>query len=602
MADSCLMFFFLLVLASGVISTAWPLVVLLFALPAVFLAPQIGALANSLPRRWVLSGAAGFCFLPLALYGLSEDPGLVWLILWPIGAALYSSTCSALLPAAAEDAGIPLPRVNGWLEIGTALAIVGGLFLAGQWYLYPSSKILWILAGLNLVAMLGAFPTWFQGDVRRPETPGRGMIHFFHDARRILQKAEQRWLLLLLGFVRGLFAAAAGLILVRVLGGRGRISETALDQLTQLGTWLGGGFVLGALLASIQGHPRRSLGMIGYAAIALVIGLLFTFGSLSLPTGSWLFLGAMAGLIHIPLLAAYQGDLFPDARGNGMVLFNLVGWLAMTGLAFLMYLVLEHSEGDKIAFWLLVGLGGLVTLVSWWAFLRETLEQLTEIVVWPMYRLRAAGPGLDHFPLQGPLLVIANHSAWLDPLWLAKVLPRRLTGMLTSNFYDRPGLRWIFKDILKTIRVQASAFRREAPELMQAIKALDEGECVVLFPEGMMRRREDRPLKMFGQGVWHILRERPATPVLVCWIEGGWGSYFSYWGGPPTRDKKLDFRRRISIAVAKPQVLDDPLLTNHRALRLYLMEVCLETRRHLGLEPLERHKGAEEETEDQEAT
>ena len=54
------------------------------------------------------------------------------------------------------------------------------------------------------------------------------------------------------------------------------------------------------------------------------------------------------------------------------------------------------------------------------------------------------------------------------------------------------------------------------------------------------------PLSQFGQGVWHILHERPDTPVVVCWIEGGWGCYFSYYNGPPTVNKRFDWWRRIA--------------------------------------------------------
>ena len=75
-------------------------------------------------------------------------------------------------------------------------------------------------------------------------------------------------------------------------------------------------------------------------------------------------------------------------------------------------------------------------------------------------------------------------------------------------------------NVVGAIRVEEARLRREVPQLHEAIATLDQGEVVLLFPEGSLRRREDRPLKLFGQGVWHILHQRPLTPVVVCWIEG----------------------------------------------------------------------------------
>jgi 1-acyl-sn-glycerol-3-phosphate acyltransferase len=155
--------------------------------------------------------------------------------------------------------------------------------------------------------------------------------------------------------------------------------------------------------------------------------------------------------------------------------------------------------------------------------------------------------------------------------------------MMTSVFFDLPGMRWLMMHVFHAIRVQASTYRREAPEIREAVAALDRGECVLIFPEGAMRRRAEHPLRQFGQGVWHILQERPSTPVLVCWIEGGWGSYTSYYNGPPAVNKRLDWWRHIDIAMSEPQMVDSSVLADLRATRAYLMQTCLDARHYLGL-------------------
>jgi 1-acyl-sn-glycerol-3-phosphate acyltransferase len=155
---------------------------------------------------------------------------------------------------------------------------------------------------------------------------------------------------------------------------------------------------------------------------------------------------------------------------------------------------------------------------------------------------------------------------------------------MISIYYDRPVLHWLMSRVIRAIRVQDTPYRREAPELEQAVAALDGGGCVMIFPEGVVRRKEEVPLRHFGQGIWRILRERPDTPVVVCWIEGGWRSFTSFYNGPPMTNKPLDWRRPIDIVLEEPQVLDPALLDDQRATRQYLGQACLEARRHLGLE------------------
>jgi 1-acyl-sn-glycerol-3-phosphate acyltransferase len=137
--------------------------------------------------------------------------------------------------------------------------------------------------------------------------------------------------------------------------------------------------------------------------------------------------------------------------------------------------------------------------------------------------------------------------------------------------------------VARAIRVPYGSFRREAPELQEAIAALRAGECVVIFPEAMLRRTEDVLLRPFGRGVWNILHELPETPVCLCWIEGGWGSYFSYKDGEPGKNKRPDRGRPIDIAFNEPHPLDPAVLANHRATRKWLRKEVLQCRAYLGL-------------------
>jgi 1-acyl-sn-glycerol-3-phosphate acyltransferase len=328
------------------------------------------------------------------------------------------------------------------------------------------------------------------------------------------------------------------------------------------------GGLLGAVLAGSQRHPYRRFAAVPFGCTVLTAALVWTAWAPSF----WrtFLLGVAGGLLVVPLAAVTR-------EGSA--------WLGL--LLFLLYssIFALHRAGvpgsGNAAFWVCLVLTGTCMVMAWCVFLREWFEQLVEFLLWPCYRIRLHGPGAKCVPERGPLLVIANHASWLDPVWLIKALPRRLTPLMTSIYFDRPVLRWLMTHVVPAIRVQAGGFRRETPEIEQAVRVLDGGEGVLLFPEGMVRRREDVLLRAFGRGTWRMLRERPATPVLVCWIEGGWGSFTSYANGPPLRNKWLDWRRPIDIAVGEPCVLPPELLADQRATREYLWKACLDARRHL---------------------
>jgi 1-acyl-sn-glycerol-3-phosphate acyltransferase len=128
-------------------------------------------------------------------------------------------------------------------------------------------------------------------------------------------------------------------------------------------------------------------------------------------------------------------------------------------------------------------------------------------------------------------------------------------------------VRWLSRHVARAIRVPNGGFRREAPELAEAIAALRAGECIVIFPEGRLRRSETELLMPFGRGVWTILSALPETPVAFCWIEGGWGSYFSYKNGPPGKNKQADRSRPIDLAFSEPGPIEPAVLADHHTAR-----------------------------------
>jgi 1-acyl-sn-glycerol-3-phosphate acyltransferase len=574
--------------------SAWHIATAVFIAPFIVLAPLNGCLSNSLPRRAVLVGSALFTLLAVLLFAVLQGPWLICLGFVALGAAVYSPSRYAMLPAAANDCRLPLQCVNGWIEMGGAAAIVGGVALG--WCLpeadWPrnglplASRVVSVLLGLNVLCLLTALPVAFPSDLRRPEPPFRAVVAFFRDCRRVLAAPAATGSVLALAAFQALVTAGSGALVAQVLTAD---TEHPSGLLLALGL-VGSGAALGCASAALQGHLRRGLGFVAYGATGLLLALVWatlaaTLGA-ALPLVPCFLLGFMGGLVNVPLRSNYLAAVPADARGNATAVMNLTIYVLTTALALL---VAGLAGGGLLAAPLaqlgfLVLLAAVGTILAWRLLFSHALELACEWVLTPMYRVRGYGPGANSIPATGPLLIVANHSAYLDPFWVSKLSPRLPAPMMTSVFYDRPIIRWLMVHVVHAIRVPSTSFRREAPELREAIEVLRRGGCLLVFPEAMLRRKEDQLLRHFGQGVWHILREVPQTPVVICWIEGGWGSFSSYCNGPPMQDKRLDWARRIDIGVAEPQVLAPSLLADQRSTRAYLMRACLECRRYLGLE------------------
>lgn len=384
------------------------------------------------------------------------------------------------------------------------------------------------------------------------------------------------------------------------------------------------------LILDVEGADRRAkaLWFVGSAVAAMLIPLWFwarcrVWGFIPYAALAWVAATAHGVYWHewpatahgIPL-GVILAALVRGRRGEQR-LWEIAIYLGAVALGVaIAWTFRERGRPYEVAEWF--ALLAAVAMAGWsWAKMFRPLFELTcEPLLWVMYHVRWSGPGFASssgeptgspvpppgFPLTGPCLVIANHACWLDPIFLAKALPRPVTPMMTSKFYDLPVMRWLMVSF-GIIRVPDKTWKKDAPELQEAIAALDRGECVVIFPEGYLRRTEDRPLRRFGQGAWAILQARPDTPIFATWIEGGWGSYTSYCNGAPTKNKKKDFRRPIGIGMSTATTIPPELLESHLKTRTYLMNLVSEARKHLQLEPLpsfslpEKAEGADGESE-----
>ena len=125
-------------------------------------------------------------------------------------------------------------------------------------------------------------------------------------------------------------------------------------------------------------------------------------------------------------------------------------------------------------------------------------------------------------PRQGPAVLVANHNSHLDTLTLMALYPlkrihkvRPVAAMdyfLTSRF-----MRWLACDLIGIVPVNRQGGANGNP-LAGALDALDQGNILVLFPEGSRGAPEE--LTEFKKGIAHLAKARPEVPITPVFMHG----------------------------------------------------------------------------------
>jgi 1-acyl-sn-glycerol-3-phosphate acyltransferase len=132
---------------------------------------------------------------------------------------------------------------------------------------------------------------------------------------------------------------------------------------------------------------------------------------------------------------------------------------------------------------------------------------------------RIEGRGMQHVPRSGPVLIVSNHSSLVDPPLVGGMSPRPLTFLAKAELFRVP----LFGRLIHALN--ARPVRREgadAKALRAALKVLEEGGALLVFPEGT-RGVEGvlRPAKA-GAGMLAVLSGAAVVPAYIRGSGAAW--------------------------------------------------------------------------------
>jgi len=250
----------------------------------------------------------------------------------------------------------------------------------------------------------------------------------------------------------------------------------------------------------------------------------------------YMFLGtllclAFSSALFLAPLNAWMQDRYPaDKRGEMQSAVNLQDCLAgifavlvIAGVS----LVCEklHLSGLASVRWQVLVVS-LLCLVATIQALRMLTAEFLRVIVLPwvrlIYKIRVVGR--EHLPDKGGVLLLPNHVTWADSFFLSAACHRPIRFVMYDGFMTAKGVGW-FARLFDTVPISST----KAKDAIRVVAdALNEGHVVCLFGEGELTRTGC--LQEIKRG-FELMVRKAGTPVVPVWMDGAWGSIFSFERG-----------------------------------------------------------------------
>ncbi len=215
-----------------------------------------------------------------------------------------------------------------------------------------------------------------------------------------------------------------------------------------------------------------------------------------------------------------------------------------------------------------------VRLQAWvWAVGRMLLRSLFILC----FRGRAFG--LNNVPKTGAVVLASNHQSYLDPPLLACPLDRQVTFMARASLFRHRLFGGLIR-LLNAFPVERGKADREA--VRAAVGRLDDGWCLLLFPEGT--RTETGEIGPLKSGVLSIA-DRAKAPIVPTVIAGAFEAWprnsrprpkpISVWYGRPISYEARRHMSREELA----ETLHARMRAGYAALKMRRELACFGRRR-----------------------
>ncbi len=497
----------------------------LFTLPYFLFSALAGQIADMVDKarlvRWVKGAEVAIMALALAGFWYESIPALLTsLFLMGLHSTLFGPVKFSILPQHLKPEEIM--GGTGLFEAGTFLAILGGQLLAVTIPAWEAGLAAMGVAALGLIA---AFAIPAAPPLRSPQPLNWNIWRGTWDILKTAQHGRGVWLAIL--GISWFFAAGA----VLVSQFAPLVSGTLAAEKGVATLFL---IIFSVMIAIGSVTVNKLLGGAVSARYVPVSALLLSAGMIDLwlsssgfsvrtagasveqflaSPGSWRILVDLAviafagGMFIVPLYAIIQVHSPPEERSRIIAANNIVN--AGITVAAVLAIAGLLAAGMKVPG--LIGVLGFATLgvalMSVWLLPETLFKDVIRGTLKLLYRVEVHGA--DNMPAPGErAVVVVNHLSFLDGLILGAFLPGKPTFAINTHI----ARSLLIRPFLKLFR----SFPVDPTNPMAAkamVKAVKEGQTLVIFPEGRITRT-GALMKVFdGPGMVADKADAPLIPV-----------------------------------------------------------------------------------------
>lgn len=525
-----------------------------FVLPFLLFSTMAGDAADRWPkaRLVTLFKAIEVVLLLLAIPALAMHsvPALLVLVfLMGAHSAFFAPVKLSILPELVEDG--ELSNANGLLQMTSFGAIILGTALASELLLRFADRPGHAAAWLAGVAVAGFLASLLIPAAKAARPDAVLSMNLVSSTAENLKHLAAMPTVNLATYAAAFFWFVGAMFQMNLLIYGTRLMGLTEADCGRFQVVLALGIGAGSFIAGRLSRGRVELGLVPVGALGLVLfgaDLGFAYHSTNRVIFDLLMAGLSAGFYAVPLQAFIQQRSPAAERGRVMATGNFLCFTAILIATAALWALDAKFRLNPAQVFLVAA--AMIAVVAYELlkrlpdfFLRLLFLPFTRLV----YTIRTVGQ--ENVPLDGPVLLVANHVSFVDAILIAMANQRLVRFLMLRAFYDLPVAGWFFKAMGCIPVSSGDGPKALVASFKRAREYMMSGEAVCIFAEGEISRHGQ--MQRFKRG-FESMVHGVDVPIVPVHLDQVWGSIFSFSEGKILFKWPRRIPYHVTVSFGKP--------------------------------------------------